>query len=103
MPKLKEDITVFNFKEKFIVKRYYLVLDRNDVLTAIEVINKFESWYVGQNLAVGNCGWANEPYKWFIHFTAPVSKWRKMIGEFTHKNFELLVKEPEHLDVIRRV
>lgn len=98
--KLKEDITMFKFKEKLIVKRYYLVLERCDVLDVIEVINNYRSWYVGQDLAVGNCGWANEPSMWFIHFSAPVSKWRKIINELNQKKFELIVRAPEHLDVV---
>lgn len=59
--------------DKFITKRYHIVLDEVDVMNALKVIDRCHRSV--PEIRVGNCGWAEDPNKWFIHFTTTVSKW----------------------------
>lgn len=41
------------------------IVDEKDVTAVITVINKHRRY---ADMSVGNCGWAEEPEKWFIIF-----------------------------------
>lgn len=66
-----------NFLDKAMVKRHHLVLDRDEVMNVLEYINRDRSEYemAMQNLAVGNCGWAGDHNKWYIHFSVTLHRW----------------------------
>ncbi len=61
------------------------ILEEKDVTTVLEVINS--NYKTAPRLSVGNCGWADDPTKWFIIFNAndkiygKVVKSLKEIGE----------------------
>ena len=61
------------FLDKFITKRHHIIVEETDVLNALKVINKYHK--IVPEIAVGNCGWADDTNKWFIHFTTTNSKW----------------------------
>lgn len=62
-----------NFVNHFISKRFHLVVEEEDVTKALQIINKHH--LTAPNMSVGNCGWADDRNKWFIHFTTSQAKW----------------------------
>lgn len=64
--------------DRFIYKRYHLVLEERCVVYALSVINKYHR--IIPNMAVGNCGWADRR-KWFIDFTTTERKWKRIREE----------------------
>lgn len=63
-----------NLMDHITIKRCHLILEGEDVLRALESINKHHR--VDREVVVGNCGWADSPNKWFINFSTSVHKWR---------------------------
>ena len=72
-------------------KRRHIVVEEKDVTTVLTAINTHQTFLNNTNKNVGNCGWADEPEKWFITFYASDRKWGKIaadlssIGEITVK------------------
>lgn len=58
-------------------RRHEIVLDEKDVTRAIQAIGK--SIGIRNEVAIGNCCWANEPSKWFIHFTLSNKDWKSAV------------------------
>jgi hypothetical protein len=89
--------------DKLVVKRHYLIVEGRDVLETLGVVNEHRVFYINQKLAVGECGWAQYPTKWFIHFDASDDQWASIIGHLHNKGFELVIKErPKDIFVIRK-
>lgn len=67
------------FLEKTMVKRHQLVLNRDAVMDVLDCINQDITDYemVIQNLAVGNCGWADKS-KYYIHVTTTQHRWNRI-------------------------
>jgi hypothetical protein len=84
--------------DQLAVKRHYLIVDDIDVLNVLEVINKHNKNLLKLNLTVGNCGWAAEPSKWFIHFDVSNKKWLSIVTDLT-KNYTLVIKDRSIDDV----
>lgn len=67
----------------FIYNLRHLVLDEESVLATIKHIQEActSIWsIIKQNMAVGNCGWADRK-KWFIHFTCSNKEWEILRNE----------------------
>ena len=62
--------------DKVIPVRHHLVLDEEDVVKALKVIQQHHR--IVPDMAVGNCGWADDLGKWFIHFTTTECKWEEI-------------------------
>lgn len=68
----------------FKARRYFIVEEKN-VTAILTVINRYYRFYVSQNLAIGNCGWADEPTKWFIHFDASNKQYDNILKDILEK------------------
>lgn len=55
------------FNMQWGVRRREFIVDEQDVTTVITVINRYRKY---ADMRVGNCGWLEEPNKWFIMFDA---------------------------------
>lgn len=62
-----------NILDHIITKRYHFVVEEQDVVKTLNTINKHQR--IVPDMRVGNCGWADDPNKWFIHFTTSKAKW----------------------------
>ena len=62
-----------NFLDKFITKRHHIIVEEVDIVNVLKVVNKCHR--TSPDISVGNCGWADDSNKWFIHFTTTNSKW----------------------------
>ena len=94
----------FNLADKFVSRRHYLVVDRQDVTTLLEIINGQNKWYINTKLNVGNCAWTDQPSKWFIHFNCSDEQWMPMIEEFGKKGYKLYIKDrPKYIYVSKKL
>lgn len=72
-------------------KKRYLIVEENDVTAVLSAINHNQGFFSNENKLVENCGWADEPTKWFIRFYASKREWSRMtkdlseLGEITVK------------------
>ena len=62
-------------------KRRYLIVEEKDVTTVLSVINHHQGLFSNHDKNTGNCGWANEPTKWYVKFFASDRQWGKIAGE----------------------
>lgn len=75
----------------FFRKRREMFIDKSELVTVLEVLNKHEITYADlANLKMGNCGWAKAPNCWFIMFSANDRTWYQILKEFKVKNITLL-------------
>lgn len=78
----------------FFKRRHYFIAEERDVTTVISIINRHCRWHFGQNLAVGNCRWANDPTKWYIHFDASSRQYDEIIKDWAEKGNIYSLKSP---------
>ena len=64
-------------------KRRYLIVEEKDVTTVLTVINRHQGFFSNNDKNTGNCGWANEPTKWYVRFYASDRKWGRIAGELS--------------------
>lgn len=101
---LKGVTTMKNLFDKIIKRRYYWILEERYIVEVLNVINSQQKRYIDQNMAVGNCLWANERTKWFIHFDASKEQWCNIVKELNAKGFELVIRnEPNNVYLIKRI
>lgn len=62
-----------NFTDRFVTKRHHIIVEEVDVIKALYAINRQHVFV--PDMKVGNCGWADDVSKWFIHFTTTEAKW----------------------------
>ena len=73
------------------------IVEEKDVIDVLKAINKHLGWLDGQ---VGNCGWAEEPTKWFITFDATDKKYGRIINDLNEiGEFKLDVRPKGQMDV----
>lgn len=80
--------------DKIVTERHHLVVDEEDITKVLVIINKHHKY--APELRVGNCGWADDTKKWFIHFTTTREKWeilRKELGVVRVYDYENLPKD----------
>lgn len=65
---------MFAFYKKF---REFIV-EEKDVTTILSIINQHQLY---DTFKVGNCGWAEEPTKWFITFSTTDKTYGKIVKE----------------------
>lgn len=83
--------------EKIVIKRHYLILEEKDVTKTLSVINRQSTLFINQKMAVGNCGWADETTKWFIHFDASESQWKKIKTDLKNEGLTDILEERKRL------
>jgi len=59
--------------DRFVPVRHELVVNEEDVVNTLKVIQRYHK--VVPDMAVGNCGWADDPEKWFIFFDTTNHVW----------------------------
>lgn len=64
-------LSIFKKSREFIV-------DEKDVTAVISVINEHRIFY---DTRVGNCGWADEPDKWFIVFSVNDKRYGEIVKD----------------------
>lgn len=74
-----------NVADLALVNRRYLVMDKEDVMEVLDVINKHGKWFIDKRIAIGNCGWADYPDRWFIHFNANQNQWWHIVNNLNQK------------------
>ena len=81
-------ISIFKSRRCFIV-------DEKDVTIVLEVMNKHHNRFSNRNLNIGNCGWAEEPTRWFIHFDATSKQYDKILkGLLKVGTFNVVERQP---------
>lgn len=58
---------------RFTFKRFHLIMEEGDVISVLKNIQHHHKTI--PDMAVGNCGWADDPSKWFVHFSTSEFKW----------------------------
>ena len=64
-------------------KRRYLYVNEADVTTVLSVINKHQGFFSNNNKTTGNCGWKDEPTKWYVNFYATDKQWGRIASELS--------------------
>lgn len=65
--------------DRFIPEKHHLVVEEEDLVRVLKVIQS--SHRIVPEMTVGNCGWADDASKWFIHFGTTRYTWKKLIQE----------------------
>lgn len=78
------------FFNKVICKRSRFLVDEENVTKALSVLDKHVAFT--KFTTVGNCGWADEPEKWFIFVTISNEEYTQAIRELK-RDFSLEVTE----------
>lgn len=65
-------------------KLRHFIVDEGDVMIVLKAVSNYQQWFDG---STGNCGWADEPNKWFVTFRATDKQYKdiiKKLKEFGH-------------------
>lgn len=63
-------------------KRRCIIVEEADVTTVLTAITRNRGFLGSSNNATtGNCGWKNEPTKWYVRFNATRKQWGKIAGD----------------------
>lgn len=77
-------------------KRHFLIVEEADVMTLLKVLDEIKRgsslFTVYMDMEIGNCGWAEEPTKWFVHFDVTNKQWRKVIENLETQNYQIVLK-----------
>lgn len=60
-----------------------LIVEEKDVTTVMAVINRHHSFFSNKKMTTGNCGWKDQPDKWYIYFYASGKEWGSIVGELS--------------------
>ena len=91
--------------ENFDQKRRNLILDESDVMTVLKVLSEITQesrFHILMNMEIGNCGWADEPKAWFIHYNATTKQWKSAIEKLGHMNYQIVLKHDERFHLIKK-
>lgn len=78
----------------FTIKRRYFVVEEKNMVEAMRMIQSaLSTGYHKEGMNVGNCGWAEEANKWFIHVNLTNNQWQSLLGECKNKKYQLVIKE----------
>ena len=87
--------TMKKFKKllrKITIKKHCLVMDEKYVTEVLNEINSAYVCYINQNLVVDKYDLQDQPFKWYIYFTASQDQWSKIVKKL-NCGFRLLVKD----------
>lgn len=62
-------------------KRRYLIIEEADVTAVLAAINRSQGFFSKSDMSTGNCGWKEEPTKWYVRFYASDKQWGKIARE----------------------
>lgn len=62
-------------------KRRIIVVEEKDLTTVLAVLNNHRGFFDSKEKTIENCGWADEPTKWFIKFDASNKHWGRIADE----------------------
>ena len=82
-----------NLAKKILVKHHCLIMEENEVTKVIAVINQHTKVYNGKDWAIGNCGWADEPTKWFMHVDASESAWEDIKADISKSKMKTVTEK----------
>lgn len=77
--------------DSIITRTCHLVVEEQDVVKTLRVINQHHK--LVPDMRVGNCGWADDTNKWFIHFVTSKAKWKEI------RNDLKVIRVFENLDI----
>lgn len=64
-------------------RKQYLIVEEQDVTTVLSVINRHQGLFSNNSKNTGNCGWKDEPTKWYVRFYASDRQWGRIAGELS--------------------
>ena len=68
-----------------------IIVEETDVTTVLAAINKHQGFFTNADKRVGECGWAEDPTKWFVHFYATSREWGR-ITKVLAETGEIIIK-----------
>lgn len=77
--------------------RRYFITDEKYVTKLLTVINAYDKFLGNQNLAVGNCKWADDPEKWFVHFDASNKDYDEILKDILQQGTISVIISPNGL------
>ena len=93
---------MFNLFKNIVQKRRYTVVEESDVMTVLKVLHNIKRksrFHLLMEMEIGNCGWANKPEAWFIHFGSTTGQWRKFITTLEEEGYTMVVDNQENFHV----
>lgn len=83
-------------------KRYYYVTDEANVTKVLTVLNSHKCMFIKQKLVIGNCGWADTPDVWFIHFDATLGQMKGIIKELIELFDMKIIDMPDRVHLFKK-
>lgn len=95
---------MINLFKNIVQKRRHLIVDESNVMDALKVISGVKNdskIRILTKMEVGNCGWADKPNAWFIHYDSTDYQWRKSIAIYAENGFKLVLKEDDRIYLVK--
>ncbi len=73
--------------DRLLAKRRYLVIDEAHLKDVLVIIDRHTPSR-HKTMSIGNCGWANEITKWFIHMNATETTWARIAEDIKRCKFD---------------
>lgn len=73
--------------------RHQIILEEKDVTKALHIISKEQSIGSKHELCIGNCGSADRPNMWFIHFKLSNEDWKSVILRLQSEINTLIIRQ----------
>ena len=64
-------------------RRRYLIVEEKDVTTVLAAINNHQGLFSNNDKNTGNCGWKDDPAKWYVRFYASDRQWGRIAAELS--------------------
>lgn len=89
-----------NVSGKIISKRHKLMIEGEDVLTVLEIIDRYKSWFINTNLSVEKSSYDDKSI-WLVGFNASDEQFTAIIGDLEGKELEMIIKYPNRVMVTK--
>ncbi len=89
----------------FVKRRHHLILDESSIVTMLKVLDetKRESKFrILMDMEIGNCGWMDEPEKWFMFFEVTNKQWKTVITKLSAIDFQLVLDEQDYFHLEKK-
>lgn len=89
-----------NLFNKVVSKKHTLMIERENVLTVLETIDRYRNWFIITNLRVSKGSYDNRAL-YFVRFRASDEQWMSIIGDLEGNDLEMKIKFPENIMVTK--
>ena len=65
-------------------RRRTIIMEEKDVSKVLSIVNKYVKITFDQGIVINNCGWEDDPTKWFMLLYSTNGQWNSISEELRH-------------------